>query len=407
MLFAKDNQWIQGKYIVDNKTKNLIRRILPDQIAILNHLNIDEVAAKGLIEKKVKAIINLSTSYTGNYPTLGLKKLLEANIYIFDVKDSREIFPLLRDDQSVEIDIQNHKAIFFIYEEKLKVNLEIWTLNKWEKFYNESEQNIVNELNHFIDNTLEYARREKDLVLQSLSIPPIQTQIQGKNVVVVVRGEHFQEDLYVLRHYIHEVNPVLIGVDGGADALIGSGYKPDIIIGDMDSVSDDALLSGAEIIVHAYPDGRAPGLKRIQDLGLKAKIIPAKGTSEDIALLLAYEQQAEIIVALGTHSHMIDFLEKGRKGMASTALVRMKIGNKLIDAKGVHKLYHKQGCWKPRIFEGYLTAAFPFITMLSFFLSLVLGILVGGTLSRHWIQPISAHYDFIYLIKTFVEGRKG
>ena len=142
-----------------------------------------------------------------------------------------------------------------------------------------------------------------------------------------------------IKSYIDEVKPVLIGVDGGGDALLEFGFTPDIIIGDMDSVSDDCLLRSKEIIVHAYSDGRAPGLDRVKDLGLKSKIFTSPGTSEDIALLLAYEKNADLIVAVGTHSNMIDFLEKGRPGMASTFLVRLKVGGILVDAKGVNKLY--------------------------------------------------------------------
>jgi uncharacterized membrane-anchored protein len=128
-------------------------------------------------------------------------------------------------------------------------------------------------------------------------------------------------------------------VDGGADALLENGFRPDLILGDMDSVSDEALLCGAELVVHAYPDGRAPGLARVEKLGMTATTMPVPGTSEDAAMLLAHGQGAELIVAVGTHSNMIDFLEKGRAGMASTFLVRLKVGSILVDAKGVNKLY--------------------------------------------------------------------
>ncbi|WP_339062518.1 putative cytokinetic ring protein SteA [Tepidibacillus marianensis] len=362
MLFAKEVQQLKGYYIVDSKTKNLLRRIRPNQIAILDHLNIDVIAAKGLIEKRVKAIINLSASFTGDYPTLGLKNLLEANILIFDLKEQSELLSSLKDEQFVEIDVKNHVAIFNIGHQKQMFDLELWTIEKWKGLFQESKQNLEKELSFFIDNTLEYASKEKDFVLKPLSIPPLKTQIQGKHVVVIVRGNHYQEDLSAIQSYIRDVKPILIGVDGGADALIEYGWKPDIIIGDMDSVSDHALYSGAEIIVHAYSDGTAPGLQRIRNMGLDTKIIPSIGTSEDVALLLAYEKQAEIIVALGAHSHLIDFLEKGRKGMASTVLVRMKVGTKLIDAKGVNKLYQPQLHWKSQISIA-LAAITPFIAI--------------------------------------------
>jgi uncharacterized membrane-anchored protein len=160
--------------------------------------------------------------------------------------------------------------------------------------------------------------------------------------LVVVRGYDYREDLAVLRPYIREYRPILIGVDGGADALIEAGYRPDVIVGDMDSVSDHALRCGAEVVVHAYADGRAPGLQRVQDLGVAAVVFPAAGTSEDVALLLADEKGAELIVAVGTHATLVEFLDKGRQGMASTFLTRLRVGGKLVDAKGVSRLYRRR-----------------------------------------------------------------
>jgi uncharacterized membrane-anchored protein len=167
----------------------------------------------------------------------------------------------------------------------------------------------------------------------------------NRHVVVVVRGRHYREDLRMLSSYIRECRPVLIAVDGGTDALMECGYTPDLIVGDMDSISDRALCCGAEVVVHAFPDGSAPGRERVEALGLPYHLLPAPGTSEDVAMLLAYEEQAQLIVTIGSHSNMIDFLEKGRKGMASTLLVRTKIGPKLIDAKGVSQLYQPRWSW--------------------------------------------------------------
>jgi uncharacterized membrane-anchored protein len=161
--------------------------------------------------------------------------------------------------------------------------------------------------------------------------------------LIVVRGEGYREDLAIIKSYLHDVRPVLIGVDGGADTLLDFGFKPDLIVGDMDSVSDEALGCGAEIVVHAYGNGvqQAPGLERVKKLGLEASVFPIQGTSEDMAMILAYEKGAEIIVAVGAHSSLIDFLDKGRAGMASTFLTRLKIGSKLVDAKGVSRLYRR------------------------------------------------------------------
>jgi uncharacterized membrane-anchored protein len=159
---------------------------------------------------------------------------------------------------------------------------------------------------------------------------------------VVARGPGHKRDLQIVRPYIRDFKPVLVGVDGGSDALLEAGYKPDVIVGDMDSVSDQALRSGAELLIHAYHGGEAPGAERADRLGLSYQVVPATGISEDIALLLAYEKGAQLIVAVGTHFNMIEFLERNRAGMSSTFLTRLRVGELLIDARGVSRLVSRQ-----------------------------------------------------------------
>jgi uncharacterized membrane-anchored protein len=198
------------------------------------------------------------------------------------------------------------------------------------------------QLEAFAANTMDYLRRERDLLLDGVGVPDIRTQIEGRHVLIVVRGYHYKEDLGILRSYVREYRPVLVGVDGGADAIIEAGWKPDLIVGDMDSVSDRALQCGAEVVVHAYRDGRAPGVERMEQLGVEHVVFPATGTSEDVAMLLADDKGAELIVAVGTHATLVEFLDKGRAGMASTFLTRLRVGGKLVDAKGVSQLYRQR-----------------------------------------------------------------
>jgi len=195
------------------------------------------------------------------------------------------------------------------------------------------------QLESFAANTMDYLRREHDLLLDGVGVPDISTPIDGRHVLIVVRGYHYKEDLQILRSYIREYHPVLIGVDGGADAILEAGWRPDLIVGDMDSVSDRALRCGAEVVVHAYRDGRAPGLARVEQLDVPHVVFPATGTSEDVAMLLADDKGAELIVAVGTHATLVEFLDKGRSGMASTFLTRLRVGSKFVDAKGVSRLY--------------------------------------------------------------------
>jgi|OM-RGC.v1.003920801 uncharacterized membrane-anchored protein len=326
---------ITGTIKMDKRTKNLVKRLNSGEIAIIDHRDIDEVAAESLVEKKVLAVINADKSISGRYPNMGPSILCEAGIPIID-DVGKDIFDLLKENDKITIiDNEIYKDGVFIKSGKLL------TKDVINYKLQESRENIGVELDKFIENTLEYAKKEKYFILGGVELPNTKTRFKNRHALVVVRGKDYKEDLFTIKQYINDVKPILIGVDGGADALLEFGLVPDIVIGDMDSVSDEALKKAKEIIVHAYPDGRAPGLERVTALGLKAEIFKAPGTSEDIAMLLAFEKGADLIVAVGTHSSMIDFLEKGRKGMSSTFLVRLKVGEKLIDAKGVNKLYRE------------------------------------------------------------------
>lgn len=328
--------YIKGPAKIDGTTKQLVKRLRQGDIAIIDHDNLDQVAASSLAKKKIAAVVNCGQFITGKYPNLGPSILLGANIPIFQVVEG-DMFNTIKDGNIIEI----KKDRIFVCN-KLIGEVETLSLSKINKLLSIAEENIEIELEKFIENTLIHASREKDFILGELNMPRLSTKIKGRHALVVVRGQNYREDLRAILSYIDGVKPVLIGVDGGADALLDFGLSPHIIVGDMDSVSDQSLMKSREIIVHAYLDGRAPGMDRIKKLGLEAKLFPAPGTSEDIAMLIAYEYGADLIVAVGSHSNMIDFLEKGRQGMASTFLVRMKIGSKLVDARGVNKLYREK-----------------------------------------------------------------
>lgn len=326
---------LKGKVKADHRTKDLVKRLRRGDIAVLDHDDIDEVAAQSLIEVRPLAIINARESITGTYPTRGALQILRAGIPILDQVGS-DIFDRLRDGMWVEIRDQD----VYLGEERIAGG-QLLTVEAVEKKLEEARENFQVVLADFVENTLEYARREKNILLQDFPMPALRTRLFKRPVLIVVRGKTYKEDLRVLTPYIDEEKPVLIGVDGGADALLECGFVPHIIVGDMDSVSDRALSCGAEIIVHAYTNGKAPGLARVQEMGLNCHVLPLLGTSEDVAMLLAYEAGCSLIVAVGTHSNIMDFLEKGRRGMASTLLVRLKVGSILVDAKGVSQLYRQ------------------------------------------------------------------
>ncbi|MBS3976961.1 MAG: hypothetical protein KGZ75_09610 [Syntrophomonadaceae bacterium] len=324
---------IKGKVRVGRKTKDLVKRLEPYEIALIKHKDLDETAAQSLVEAKVIAVINADTSISGRFPNKGPLLLIKAGIPLIDNIDEKIIDSVV-DGQNIIID-DGYIILSPIKQFKGKVLRQSDIISEMES----AKQNFIGEFARFIENTMDFAKKEMDLFLGSSAVPPLDMVFNGRHVLIVARGQNYKQDLWTIRGYIKEIRPIIIGVDGGSDALLENGFKPDIIIGDMDSVSDKALKCGARLIVHAYPSGYAPGLQRLEALKLNSLVFPASGTSEDIAMLLAYEKGAELIVLVGAHSNVLDFLEKGRAGMSSTFLVRLKVGSILVDAKGVSKLY--------------------------------------------------------------------
>jgi len=327
---------VAGSARLDRRTKNLTKRLCPGDIAIIDHVDLDRVAADALISRKVSAVVNAAVSMSGRYPNLGPQLLMEAGIPLVD-DVGQDVFTRVREGMPLRLDGDTLYA-----GEQVVVKGTPQTPESVDAMMAEARAGIVTQIEAFAANTMEFLKREHELLVDGVALPDIHTQMDGRHVLVVVRGYHYREDLAALRPYIREYRPVMIGVDGGADALLEAGYVPDAIVGDMDSVTDETLRCGAELIVHAYADGRAPGLSRIKDLGLAAAVCPAAGTSEDVALLLADGKGASLIVAVGTHWTLEEFLDKGRSGMASTFLTQLRVGTKIVNAKGVSRLYRSR-----------------------------------------------------------------
>ncbi len=350
---------MQGVLKKDRKTKMLCKRLQPGDIALIAHRDLDALAAQELVEKEIKAVINAHDIFSGEYPAQGAKYLLNKGIFVLD-NVGENIFSRVTEGETIVI---NGDSVYY-RRQKLGQGriLQKEILQQKSAL---AEKNLNRQLNLFVQNTLDYLHQEKNIILDDFFMPELKTKLAGRHVLIVIRGKNYKKDLQMIRSYIKDVKPVLIGVDGGGDALCALGLRPHLIIGDMDSVEDATLKKAGEIVVHAYPNGLAPGMARISRLGLKAKVIAMTGTSEDLALMLAYEKKAELIVAVGSHSHMLDFLEKGRKGMASTFLVRLKVGPKLVDARGLAHLY--QGGAKWQYLSALLVAAlFPIVLLAAF-----------------------------------------
>ena len=323
---------------VDRRTKNLIPRLRSGDIAVIQHEDLDRVAAQGLVSARVSAVLNASQSLSGKYPAQGALVLLKSGIPLID-GIGISAFNNIREGEAVTV--VKDKVFFDDRQVGKGVRPTIVDLERRLELAREA---VREQLGEFATNSLQYLADEPELITDDLDLPEISSSLAQRQVLVVVRGIDYREDLSTLKRsgYVSEMRPVLIGVDGGADALLEVGLTPDLILGDFDSVSREALDCGAQLLVHAYPGGVAPGATRLERLGFDYSVVEGVGTSEDIAMRIAFEESAELIVLVGSHTSMADFFDKGRRGMASTFLTRMKVSSILVDAKGVGRLYRTQ-----------------------------------------------------------------
>lgn len=327
---------LAGPVRVDRRTKDLVKRAAPGDVAVIDHLDLDRIAAEGLVEAQVAAVVNAASSISGRYPNGGPQVLIEAGIPLVD-EAGAGVFDALAEGATVRID---GGEIWL--DDRLVAKGEVLTADAVEAAMADARASIGAELRRFAANTLEYIEHEAPLLFEPVTLPPLHTRFKGRHALIVVRGHDYRHDLRSLRSYIREFRPVTVAVDGGADALLEFGITPDVIIGDFDSLSDRALHCGAELVHHVHVDGRAPGREALEASGLPYHEFVLDGMSEDVAMTMAYEAGARLIVAVGTHATMVEMLDKGRKGMSSTFLTRLRLGPVLVDAKGVNQLYRGQ-----------------------------------------------------------------
>jgi uncharacterized membrane-anchored protein len=324
---------VAGIARLGKRTKQLVKRLRPGDVAIIDHRDLDRVSGEDLVACGVAGVVNCSPSSTGSYPNMGPLLVAQAGIALIDVPGDG-LFERLHDGDPVVL----RGGEVWCRGERVATG-ELLEAARVQADTDQRRTEIGEALEAFARNTLQYMLEERDLLAGRIALPRFDTDFRDRPALIVVRGVDHKHDIKALRPYIRDLKPVLVGVDGGADALLQEGFKPDMIVGDMDSAGEATLRCGAELVVHAYPDGRAPGRAYLEQLGLAYKVVPAPGTSQDIAMLIAAEKGAELLVSVGSHFNLVEFLDKNRRGMASTFLTRLRIGEILVDAKGVSRLY--------------------------------------------------------------------
>ena len=334
---------IAGPARLGRRTKLLVKTLRPGAVAVLDHRDLDRVCAEDLIAAGVLAVLNCSPSSTDAYPNMGPLLLVQAGIHLVDLPDDA-IFDAVADGERISVhggEVRRGGEVLAIGEVQEPDAVRAAT--------DDRRREIGDALEAFAQNTIEHMLEERELLSGRIELPRFDTDFRDRPALIVVRGVDHQQDLRALRPYIRDMKPAILAVDGGANALLAEGFAPDMIVGDMDSATEKALRCGAELVVHAYPDGRAPGRDHLEALGLPYKLVPAPGTSQDVAMLIASEKGAELIVSVGSQFNLVEFLDKNRRGMASTFLTRLRLGEILVDAKGVSRLYRPRAGAAPLV----------------------------------------------------------
>ena len=373
---------VVGVARVDRRADALLPRLRRGDIAVLDQVDLDRATADALVAAEVAGVVNAGPCISGRYPTLGPEILVNAGLPVLDGVGP-DVFRAVKDGMKLRLD---GDTLYAGTGEDAAVLAEgrPQTIETVAASLMEAKAGLSTQLEAFAADTMEYMKRERTLLLDGVGVPEIDTRIEGRHVLVVARGYDYREDLISLRHYIREFKPVLIGVDGGAEALVEAGYRPDLIVGDLQTVSDEVLRGGAEVVVRADPDGRAPALERVQDVGVSAVAFPSAGRSEDVALLLADAHGAELVVTVGMHATLLEFLDRGLSGTASTFLVRLKLGGTLVDAKAASRLH------RSRISAGALLLLV-FVTLVA--VGVILALAADG---RAWTAMAAGWWDDAY-----------
>jgi uncharacterized membrane-anchored protein len=322
---------------VDRRTGDLLRRIGPGDVVVLDQLDLDRATAAALVGAGVAGVVNASPSISGRFPNLGPELLVDAGIPLIDGVGAHAMREI-REGSKLRL----HAGAVYCGENEVARGTQQSAETIADQMI-EAKAGMSAQLEAFSANTIEFLRRERTLILDGIGVPDVRVQIRDRQVLIVAPGTDHVEDLRRLRRYISEHRPVIVGVDGGAEALRDAGYKVDVIVGDPDRISTDTLTSGSEVVIPAQPDGHAPGLERIQDLGIGAVTFPASGNAEDLALLLADAHGACLVVTVGFQATLREFLDGGRSGSnPSTFLTRLKLGSKLIDGKAAARLHRSR-----------------------------------------------------------------
>jgi uncharacterized membrane-anchored protein len=376
---------VVGTARVDRDIDRLLRRVCAGDIVVLDVLDLDRITADALVQADIAAVVNASPSVSGRYPNLGPEVLLTNGVTLID-EAGPEVFKKVKDGARVRL----HNGGVYSGDRQLVCGTER-SEHDIAQLMQDAKSGLIAHLEAFAGNTVEFIRSESPLLIDGVGIPEIDVDLRRRHVVVVGDEPSSADELKSLKPFIKEYHPVLIGVGTGADVLRKAGYRPQLIVGDPGRISTEVLKCGAQVVLPADADGHAPGLERIQDLGVGAMTFPAAGSATDLALLLADHHGAALLVTAGHTANIETFFDRSRQhSNPSTFLTRLRVGEKLVDAKAVATLYHNR----------ISAAAIAFLVLAMLVaVSIVLWVSRTDAVVMHWVV------DYWNRLSIWVQGR--
>ncbi|ORX03954.1 putative cytokinetic ring protein SteA [Mycolicibacillus trivialis] len=328
---------VVGTARVDRDLDRLLRRLCPGDIAVIDAQDLDRITADALVDAQVLAVVNAAPSISGRYPNQGPEVLVANGVVLID-EAGPDVFKKVKDGAKIRL----NEGGVYSGDRRLARGVERAEHDIAEMMH-EAKSGLVAHLEAFAGNTIEFIRSESPLLIDGIGIPDIDINLRRRHVVLVGDEPSAVDDLKLLKPFIKEYQPILLGVGAGADVLRKCGYRPQLIVGDPDEISTEVLKCGAQVVLPADADGHAPGLERIQDLGVGAMTFPAAGSAMDLALLLTDHHGAALLVTAGHSASIEEFFDRSRQqSNPSMFLTRLKVEEKLVDAKAVATLYRNR-----------------------------------------------------------------
>jgi uncharacterized membrane-anchored protein len=342
---------VHGTARVHRRTASALGRLHDGDIAVLDHLDMDRATAQSLVDAGVVAVVNAGPMISGRYPNLGPELLVEAGLTVVD-NAGPAVFDRVKDGVALRIDGGDVFAGDTLVAPARELTAEVVHAEM-----DRARSGLVAQLESFTHNSTEFLRREEDLLLHGHGVPRTATEMAGRAVVVAVRSHGWESELRGIKPFVREQRPVLIGVDRGADALVSAGHRPDVVVvtGGSDDLPTAAVLRKARDVVVLVQRGAPRTVTEpLERLGIRPLRFETTATTEDAALLLASASDASLVVGVGMHATLDEFLDSRRTGLASTFLTRLKLGPDLVDAAALPRLY--DGAVRPRHLAGALAA---------------------------------------------------